>query len=153
MLDQRELRLQVPHQLVVGSNEVAGLFFRKCDVEAVVYRLFRLKTYIDCPRKEWDRWVQSGGILEDIVEEQGCLARLYASAAFCYGQSVGNFRWKKVGRQQLVNSIAKIIAKADGLVRVDLADSPFEANGSVDHVLHRLSRIWRIMSTPMFCTP
>src|SRR5258707_1606560 len=152
-LDEGERRLQILHQLVVSSHQIARLSFRQGHVETVVDRLLGLHANVNGPWEKRDGRVQERGSLENFSEEQGRIAWLDAPCPFGDGESVGDFGGEKVGSQQFVDRIVEIVAKADGLVGVEFADHPFETDGGVDDVFHRLLRIWRIISTPMFCTP
>src|SRR5438445_555241 len=75
------------------------------------------------------------------------LRRLDNLLAFGAAESMSDFDGENVRSDQLVNLLAKIIAKPNGPRRQTLRQNPFQRHGCIKNVFHTSSRPWRMRST------
>src|SRR5713101_7425712 len=97
--------------------------------------------------------MQSRGCTENVVQEDGRLTGPNPLLACGRGKAVGDFRREDVGREEFVNAVAVLIPQTDRLAGVRFRKDPLERHAAVENVLHGRSRVSRMRSTAMFCSP
>src|ERR1700722_14294178 len=97
--------------------------------------------------------VKRGSSRQDVGKKRIGLPFGNDSPTLGTGRGVGHLRREKVGSEQFVNPVAKVLAQEIGFVRVSLGQNPFQSYRCIKDVFHASSRASRTNSTATSRTP
>src|SRR5262245_52099790 len=85
--------------------------------------------------------LRGGTVLEQIGEKCRSFILADSAGAFTDRQDIADFDGEVIRSEQFMKTVVVVVAQTDRLIGVGLRDQPFEADGGVNDVLHRPSRM------------